>query len=195
MWRVNFNSELLTALLVGALSFLVCDLLFYRKRRYSAVKVVSICALHIYVCAVICLTLGHFLFYLSREPKFDFAQAFSAISWSPFSEGVTLYNNCKASSDMSEFVRIIGGNFIMLLPLGVLIPLVNRNIRSSVMFFISLAVPFAIEGLQCLGNAVAGAVVRDVSVSDFLLNALGCLLGYGIYRLFHIGKRGRKRKN
>ena len=69
-----------------------------------------------------------------------------------------------------------------------------KMIAVTLMILIAIACPFIIEFLQFLGNCLVGSVLRDVSMSDFVLNAIGLLIGYGFYVLFFSGaKSGRKK--
>ena len=197
MWGINFNLEFYLSLCIGALSYILCYLCFYKKRNFGAYKNFAFCALHIYIFAVFSLTLNcylHFITEMFGGGSFAFKQAFDAVSWSVYEEGITLYKNCKLSGSMSEFYRIIGGNLILLLPLGILIPLIDKKMNFIKMILIAIACPFIIEFLQFLGNCLVGSVLRDVSMSDFVLNAIGLLIGYGFYVLFFSGaKSGRKK--
>jgi glycopeptide antibiotics resistance protein len=76
--------------------------------------------------------------------------------------------------------RQIIGNFIMLLPLGIYLPVLYRRMKHFipvvlVCFFISLA----IELLQLVTS------FRSADVDDILLNTLGACFGFIIYKLLN----------
>lgn len=74
------------------------------------------------------------------------------------------------------------GNFIMLLPLGIYLPLLYRKLRSFPGFFavlfICLFVSIGIELLQLVTS------YRSVDIDDVILNTLGGCFGFIIYQLF-----------
>lgn len=74
--------------------------------------------------------------------------------------------------------RNIGGNVVMFIPLGFLLPLLFRQARTlwSLVWRV-LVISVAIELLQLLTQ------VRATDVDDVILNLVGALVGYGIYRL------------
>lgn len=73
------------------------------------------------------------------------------------------------------------GNAIMLLPLGIFIPLLNRNLRRFSAFFIILIISFltsvGIEVLQLATN------YRSTDIDDVILNTGGACIGFLIYQL------------
>jgi len=76
------------------------------------------------------------------------------------------------------------GNFIMLLPLGIYLPLLYRKLRSFPGFFavlfICLFVSIGIELLQLVTS------YRSVDIDDVILNTLGGCFGFIIYQLFRV---------
>lgn len=81
------------------------------------------------------------------------------------------------------------GNFIMLLPLGIYLPLLYKGLRKFSGFiailFISLFVSIVIELLQLITS------YRSADVDDVILNTLGGCLGFIIYQVFR-AVAGRK---
>ena len=82
------------------------------------------------------------------------------------------------------------GNFIMLLPLGIYLPLLYRKLRSFPGFFailfICLFVSIGIELLQLVTS------YRSVDIDDVILNTLGGCFGFIIYQLFRVISIRRK---
>lgn len=74
------------------------------------------------------------------------------------------------------------GNFVMLLPLGIYLPLLYRRLRSFSGFFavlfICLFVSIGIELLQLITS------YRSTDIDDVILNTIGGCLGFIIYQLF-----------
>jgi glycopeptide antibiotics resistance protein len=82
----------------------------------------------------------------------------------------------------NEAIRQIGGNLGLLVPLGFLLPALSPRLRGLSAFALSaLGVSLGIEAMQYLERA-AGLVARSVDVDDVMLNALGALLGFLLYR-------------
>ncbi|MEQ8154659.1 MAG: VanZ family protein [Clostridiaceae bacterium] len=71
------------------------------------------------------------------------------------------------------------GNILAFSPLGFLLPLLFKKYdRLKTVFLISFSISLFIEVLQliyCLGSC---------DIDDIILNVLGSLLGFGVYRLF-----------
>ena len=81
----------------------------------------------------------------------------------------------KVSTARSFCVRNARGNFMLFFPLGILLPLVSRNLRFWRGVQIAIAVSFSIELLQYLSSAFGS--YRAADVNDFILNVLGASLG------------------
>jgi glycopeptide antibiotics resistance protein len=76
------------------------------------------------------------------------------------------------------FSKQIIGNFIMLLPLGIFLPLLYRKISGLFpVFLVSLMVSTTIELLQLVTS------FRSTDVDDVFLNTLGACAGYVLYKL------------
>jgi glycopeptide antibiotics resistance protein len=75
-------------------------------------------------------------------------------------------------------VRNARGNFLLFLPLGILIPLVWRRLRLWQGIQIAIAVSLSIELLQYLSSALGS--YRAADVNDFILNVLGASLGLAV---------------
>lgn len=99
---------------------------------------------------------------------------FQDVSWSssnfvPFKE-IFRY---RIFSDM--FFRNVVGNMIMFVPYGFFVSYFLKLDKQSIMFLLSTIVSFTIESTQYL-------IGRVFDVDDILLNVLGGLLGYFLYR-------------
>ncbi|MEC1625851.1 VanZ family protein [Bacillus mojavensis] len=79
-------------------------------------------------------------------------------------------------------IRSLGGNLILLLPVGLLFPLLFdklRNLKRILLtgFFISLF----IELTQLSISMYLGNSYRSFDVDDLILNTSGAALGYGLF--------------
>jgi glycopeptide antibiotics resistance protein len=83
------------------------------------------------------------------------------------------------------------GNFLMFVPLGLLLPLVDvrfRSFRKLLLAMIALSV--TIETLQFFLSFLNNP--RSADIDDVILNTLGACLGFAIYRLLAINQRSGK---
>lgn len=79
-------------------------------------------------------------------------------------------------------LRNVGGNFILLLPIGFLLPILFRNINSfRKILIIGFLFSLSIEILQFFENFFRIAFPRIVDVDDLILNTLGTAVGYTLY--------------
>jgi len=70
------------------------------------------------------------------------------------------------------------GNFVMLLPLGIYLPLLYKRLRGFFpVLLVSLFVSIFIEFLQLITR------YRSVDIDDVLLNTVGACVGYLLFRL------------
>ncbi|MGP1908323.1 VanZ family protein [Metabacillus sp. JX24] len=91
---------------------------------------------------------------------------------------------------VSRILRNVGGNILLLMPLGFFAPVVWNKFRGfKEVILLGLAVSVTIEILQLVEN-VAGAWGRITDIDDVICNVLGAGFGYLIYRL--ILKAGEK---
>ncbi len=82
-----------------------------------------------------------------------------------------------------QAVRQLGGNLLLLLPLGVLAPALIRRVRPLVIFIcVAAGAAVSMEGAQFLAR-VARLSLRSVDVDDAILNFAGALVGYLIWRV------------
>jgi glycopeptide antibiotics resistance protein len=75
----------------------------------------------------------------------------------------------------------VAGNFIMLLPLGIYLPLLHRKLRKISGFFAVLLISFLVSvGIETLQLATS---YRSTDVDDIMLNTIGACLGFFIYEI------------
>ena len=84
----------------------------------------------------------------------------------------------------TDVLRHIAPNVALFAPLGALLPMMHRRLRSWVYALLcGAALSTMIETTQLL--AAAG----QCDVNDIIANTLGALLGYGLFRLLGMGRR------
>ena len=94
-------------------------------------------------------------------------------------------------------VRNVGGNILMLMPLGFLMPLLWEKFkRLKNMIMMGLFISLSIESLQFVECLLGIAIARAVDIDDVICNVLGTFLGYSIYKLTTLlmGKRNKASK-
>lgn len=74
-------------------------------------------------------------------------------------------------------------NVLLTIPFGFGLSFVAR-VRPRSIFWIAPAVGFVIEASQMIISLLLGYPYRIVDINDVLMNALGVLVGYGIFRAF-----------
>lgn len=80
----------------------------------------------------------------------------------------------------------LAGNIAAFMPLGFLLPLAFRGFNALKTYMVSFALILLAEVLQFVSR-------RGVfDVDDLLLNMLGSIIGYGIYKLFFMLFKGRR---
>lgn len=166
------------------LAFIVSVLLLYlwilfitiRKRQDNFLQVLIQSSFFVYIFAVLQLT-GYFI--LFREIS-------SVDWWGKMNHRIETHDhvNFRIFDTMNRynvFSKQMIGNAIMLLPLGIFIPLLNRKRRKFSGFFIvllvSCVVSVGIEVLQLATN------YRSTDIDDVILNTLGACAGFLIYQL------------
>jgi glycopeptide antibiotics resistance protein len=83
-------------------------------------------------------------------------------------------------------LRLMVGNVLAFVPLGILTPLLAPNRRSWLFVLaVGLVVSVAIELSQLGLSGVVGYTYRQSDVDDVILNVVGALLGYVAFTIFH----------
>ena len=76
------------------------------------------------------------------------------------------------------------GNFVMLLPLGIYLPLLYKKLRKPISFFMVAFICFLTSvGIELLQLATS---YRSTDVDDVVLNTAGGCCGFIIYQLFRL---------
>ena len=94
-------------------------------------------------------------------------------------------------------VTIVGGNVLMFVPLGFMLPLLSERFhRFRTTLFVLVACSAAIELAQLtVGLAVVGGLYRVVDVDDVILNVVGGSIGFGLWKAYErlrVARCGRR---
>jgi glycopeptide antibiotics resistance protein len=80
-------------------------------------------------------------------------------------------------------IRNIYENILLTVPFGFGISFITST-RPKNIFWLAIAVGFTFEITQLVISLVFKSPFRSVDINDVILNAIGVLLGYGIFRIF-----------
>ncbi|MFF3025643.1 VanZ family protein [Gottfriedia sp. NPDC057948] len=81
-------------------------------------------------------------------------------------------------------VRNVGGNILMFMPLGFLVPILWGNCkRLKNILMIGLIVSLSIESLQFVECLLGVGLGRKIDIDDVICNVFGTILGFLIYKL------------
>ncbi|WP_429648514.1 VanZ family protein [Aeribacillus pallidus] len=85
---------------------------------------------------------------------------------------------------MEILVTQIGGNLLLMLPLGVYVPLIwEKKNKLKLIAFIGFVTSFFIEYLQFQIGMIIHLRYRSVDIDDILLNTLGAITGFFILKM------------
>lgn len=182
--RILYHEHYIHSTSKRVLAFILSVLLLYlwilfitiRKRQDNFLQVLIQSGFFVYVFAVLQLT-GYFI--LFREIS-------SVDWWGKMNHRIETHDhvNFRVFDTMNRytvFSRQMIGNAIMLLPLGIFIPLLNRKRRKFSGFFIVLLISFVVSvGIELLQLATN---YRSTDVDDVILNTAGACTGFLIYQL------------
>ncbi|WP_258173528.1 VanZ family protein [Bacillus inaquosorum] len=153
----------------------------YKKSRLSIHKHIVIFCLLVYFFNLISVTLFPMPIDadLIKDMKYDSYIPFvSGNNFIPFYFFVDVYHE----GLQYYVIRSIGGNLILLLPVGLLFPLLFKklnNVKRILLtgFFISLFIELA----QLSISVYIRSVYRSFDVDDLFLNTLGTVIGYWLF--------------
>jgi len=147
-----------------------------RKSQTNFLQVLIQSSFFVYVFAVLQLT-GYFIL---------FKEVSSQGWWEKMNHRISTHDHVnftpfKTIGIYNLLDKQVAGNFIMLLPLGIYLPLLYRKLRNASGFFAVLLISFLvsvnIEILQLATN------YRSTDIDDVILNTAGAYGGFIIYQL------------
>jgi glycopeptide antibiotics resistance protein len=148
----------------------------------------------IYISLVISVT----LFPLPLGFNFEYQNLFRSTNFLPLATIIHNISQIGTAYDgdvffmISLIVRNVGGNILLLMPLGFLAPIVWNKFKGlKIATLIGLGVSLTIELLQLL-ESFGGGWGRVTDIDDVICNVVGTIIGYLIYIL--IIKTGDKYK-
>jgi glycopeptide antibiotics resistance protein len=147
-----------------------------RRKQNNFLQVTVQASFFIYVFAVLQLT-GYFIL---------FKEISSHDWWDKMNDRIVRHDRVnlepfKTIDIYKTFGKQVLGNFVMLLPLGIYLPLLYTRLRKAYSFFAVLWICFLISvGIELLQLATS---YRSTDIDDVILNTLGGGAGFIIYLL------------
>ena len=147
-----------------------------RRKQNNFLQITLQASFFIYVFAVLQLT-GYFIL---------FKEISSHGWWDKMNERIETHDRVnlqpfKTIDIYQTWGKQILGNFVMLLPLGIYLPLIYKRLRKTYNFFVVLLICFLVSaGIELLQLATS---YRSTDIDDVILNTLGGGAGFIIYLL------------
>lgn len=153
-----------------------------KKPRYTIEKSIYVLAAFVYLIGVICMT----LFPIPTDPLLihdraaeGFQETNNLIPFNTITDALT-------GSSLSVTVYQLGGNIILLFPLGCFLPLLFKRMRQAKRVIIAgFIASLIIETSQFTISSVIGLTYRSFDVDDLILNTIGSAIGYLFYKLVY----------
>ncbi len=114
------------------------------------------------------------------------AWVFPEILWNPL-------HSIEGIHSISGFVRLIIGNFCLLMPIPIFALIKNKDFCWKVLLLISVNVSVGIETLQFIGNIVIGYSYRSVELLDVILNVSGSVVCFFVFKQIRKTFRSRSK--
>jgi glycopeptide antibiotics resistance protein len=131
----------------------------------------------LYLLLVVCLTIFPISLPLGQGERQSIGHILSRVNLIPFSLGGLFMLSPRVIFDN------LAGNVLLTLPFGFGINFIARP-QAKHIPWMAVGVGLAIETTQLTVSLLIGGAYRGVDVNDLLLNALGVLVGYGLFRGF-----------
>jgi glycopeptide antibiotics resistance protein len=150
-----------------------------RRKQNNFLHVTVQASFFIYVFAVLQLT-GYFIL---------FKEVSSHGWWDKMNQRIETHDRVnlepfKTIDIYQTWGKQILGNFVMLLPLGIYLPLIYKRLRKAYNFFVVLFICFVVSvGIELLQLATS---YRSTDIDDVMLNTLGGGAGFLIYQMIKV---------
>jgi len=146
------------------------------KRKYKGTQLISAFALAAYL-VLIC---KYFFFpiILDRDIISQGGNTVQCIPFLPFLEQIR-------SVGWKRFLYQTAGNILAFVPISFFLALLSPRLQSFRRSLIaSVSISFCVELIQLCINLLTGIPNRVVDINDLILNTLGGMIGYLVYRLW-----------
>ena len=150
--------------------------LFALKRKYRGARLFSAFALAAYLILIS----KYFFFPIILDKEIVFQEGFivQLIPFVPFSEQIQ-------SVGWKQFLYQAAGNILAFVPISFFLAQLSPRLRSFRRNLIaSFSISFGVELIQLCIHLLTGIPNRAADVNDLILNTLGGMIGYLVYRLW-----------
>lgn len=179
----NLAITICLALYVIFITFRGYKVFILKRTRYSIEKSIYIFALFIYFSGLLYVTL--FPIPIDSQLISDrIAEGFQEKNnFLPFKTIIDTFNGSSTSVMLTQ----IGGNLILLFPLGIFLPLIFDKFRIDMkkVLIIGIFVSCLIEISQQLISFFIGFTYKSFDFDDLILNSIGACLGYLTYKYIY----------
>lgn len=160
--------------LIGMTILIIFLPIVWQKKR-SLFYLVCFPVFWVYLLGVVSMTLIPFPPPMTGELRRPVSEILSRVNLVPLNFGGLF--------DLHPNIAILelGGNILLTVPFGFIIPFLMQ-VKGRQLPWLALAVGFSTELTQLATCLILGVNYRSVDINDTLLNALGVLIGYGIFR-------------
>ncbi len=157
----------------------------YKKQVYWPKEIIGF-LFALYICMIVSVTLFPIPIGFSSDIENSYRSSINVI---PFKSIISNISEIGIAYDGDVLFMIgliaknIGGNILMLMPLGFLAPMLSvkiKDFKSTIL--LGFAVTISIEFLQLLESLVGGWG-RITDIDDVICNVSGVIFGYSIYKL------------
>lgn len=180
-----YLTRMINGMLVGIITYILVYPFFFHNKTLWRKIITGL--IFIYGGALAFLTM------IYNPPKYwditlqGLVLAIKNIDYIPFISTITIFKNSQSINYYKDFIVLIGGNLIMLTPIALLFPLLNRDkydIKQVTLlaFYLSLT----IELLQLITNILINDIARTVEIDDLIQNVSGCVIAYFLFNKLEI---------
>lgn len=163
----------LDSLILLAIPWIIYRVVVLAVKKQLSLKIELIKALFYFsVIFIYSLTLFPFPFYV--YPHMERGDAFQLMNLTPFT---TIYSSLTHFNYMVPLRNIVG-NILLFMPLGFSIPLRFKVNKFWKVILLGFFISFLVEVIQLFTS------IRSFDVDDLILNTLGAVIGFVLYRLF-----------
>lgn len=159
------------------LAFVVLAFLIIRMRlrKFNSSYLFVFFIFSLYIIFVIDKTLFPIL--INDYDQGEFFHPYAGINLTPFYLGRSIISRI-------IYYQVIA-NILLTMPFGFGLSFVVK-VRARAFLWLPFAVGFGIELIQFMISLALGYLYRVIDINDVIMNAIGVLIGYGVFRIFAI---------
>jgi glycopeptide antibiotics resistance protein len=152
-------------------------LLFLLRKKRSAAYLFCFALFGLYILLVVSLTIFPIPLPDAVSSRSPVTYILSHVNLIPFQFGQLFDLN------PAIIFQELFGNILLTLPFGFGLPFL-AHLKTKNIPWLAVAAGLAIETAQLIASIIVGGVYRSVDINDVLLNTVGALLGYALFRGF-----------